>query len=123
MEDSHNRREFLHRLAVLGGAVAFGTGALKQDASPAVPLPKRILGRTGVNMPVLGLGLGPLGIANSPPEELQAAVEAVIEDWGGPVLVDVQWDYGEAESNLAPLLKNRRADIFIFTKTAKQEKA
>ena len=123
MEDSHNRREFLHRLAVLGGAVAFGKGALKQDASPAVPLPKRILGPTGVNIPVLGLGLGPLGIANFPPEELQAVVEAAIEDWGGPVLVDVQWDYGEAETNLAPLLKKRRADIFIVTKTAKQEQA
>jgi predicted aldo/keto reductase-like oxidoreductase len=123
MEYSSNRREFLHRLALLGGAVAFGTGTLKQDASPAVPLPKRILGRTGANIPVLGLGLGPLGIANFPPKELQAVVEAAIEDWGGPVLVDVQWDYGVAETNLAPLLKKRRADIFIVTKTAKQEQA
>jgi len=123
MENSHNRREFFHRLAVLGGAVAFGPAAPKQDASPAGPLPKRILGRTGVNIPVLGLGLGPLGIANFPPEELQAVVEAAIEDWGGPVLVDVQWDYGEAETNLAPLLKKRRADVFLVTKTAKQEQA
>jgi len=123
MEDPHNRREFLQRLAVLGGAVAFGTAAPKQDASPAVPLPKRTLGRTGINIPVLGLGLGPLGIANFPPEELQAVVETAIEDWGGPVLVDVQWDYGEAETNLAPLLKKRRADIFIIMKTAKQEQA
>jgi len=121
MDDSHNRREFFHRLAVLGGAVAFGTAALKKDVSLAIPLPKRILGRTGVNIPVLGLGLGPLGIANFPPEELRAVVEAAIEDWGGPVLVDVQWDYGEAETNLALLLKKRRADIFIVTKTAKQE--
>jgi hypothetical protein len=80
----HNRREFLHRLAVLGGAVAFGKGAPARvpDASPAGPLPKRILGRTGANLPVLGLGLGPLGIANFPPEELQGVVKAAIEDWG-----------------------------------------
>ncbi len=111
------------RLAVLGGAVAFGTAAMKQDISPAAPLPKRILGRTAANIPVLGLGLGPLGIADFPPEDLQAVVEAAIEDWGSPVLVDVQWDYGQAETNLAPLLKKRRADIFIVTKTAKQERA
>ena len=117
----HNRREFLHRLAVLGGAAALGRAALKQEASPIVPLPRRILGRTGSNIPVLGLGLGPLGIANFPPEELQAVVEAAIVDWGGPVLVDVQWDYGEAEVNLAPLLRKRRADIFIVTKTAQQQ--
>lgn len=82
MKDPHDRREFLHRLAVLGGAVALGTGAPARCASPAVPLPKRILGRTGVNIPALGLGLGPLGIADFPPEDLQAVVEAAIEDWG-----------------------------------------
>jgi predicted aldo/keto reductase-like oxidoreductase len=122
MENPHNRREFLHRLAVMGGAVAFGTAVSKQGGSPSVPLPKRILGRTGVSIPVLGLGLGPLGIADFGPEELQAVVEAAIEDWGGPLLVDVQWDYGEAETSLAPLLKKRRADIFIVTKTLEQEK-
>jgi predicted aldo/keto reductase-like oxidoreductase len=122
MDNPHNRREFLQRLAVLGGAAAFGTGAMKRDSSPSDPLPKRTLGRTGVNLPVLGLGLGPLGNANFPPEELQATVEAAIEDWGSPLLVDVQWDYGQAEVNLAPLLKKRRSDIFIVTKTLKEEK-
>lgn len=124
MENPHNRREFLHRLAVLGGAVAFDKSApgWTHSASPAGPLPKRILGRTGANLPVLGLGLGPLGIADFPPEELQAVVEAAIEYWGGPVLVDVQWDYGEAEARLASLLKKRRGDIFPIIKTGKQEK-
>ncbi len=122
MKAPHNRREFLHRLAVLGGAFAFGTTTPKQDSSTSVPLPKRTLGRTGVSVGALGLGLGPMGIANFPPEELQAVVEAAIDDWGGPLLVDVQWDYGKAEANLASLLKKRRADIFIVTKTAKQEK-
>jgi predicted aldo/keto reductase-like oxidoreductase len=124
MEDSYNRREFLHRLAALGGAFAVNVGAaepLMQKAFPAGPLPKRILGRTDVRIPVLGLGLGPLGIANFSPEELQAVVEAAIEDWGSPVLVDVQWNYGQAETHLAPLLKKRRADIFIVTKTWEQD--
>ena len=123
MDSTHNRRGFLQRLAVLGGAAAFGTSDSKQDVFAAAPLPKRILGRTGVNLPVLGLGLGPLGIANFPPEELQAVAEAAIEDWGGPLLVDVQWDYGQAEVKLAPLLRKRRAGIFIVTKTLKEEQA
>ncbi|OGD18634.1 MAG: hypothetical protein A2W03_08545 [Candidatus Aminicenantes bacterium RBG_16_63_16] len=124
MNDSYNRRQFLHRLAALGGAVAIGKSAPARtpNASPAGPLPKRILGRTGANLPVLGLGLGPLGIADFPTEELQAVVEAAIADWGGPVLVDVQWDYGDAEARLAPLLKKRRGDIFLVMKTGKQEK-
>lgn len=121
MKDSFNRREFLQRLVFLGGAVATQAKALGQGALPAVPLPKRVLGRTGAKIPVLGLGLGPLGIANFPPEELQAVVDAAIENWGSPVLVDVQWNYGQAEFNLAPLLKKRRADIFMVTKTCEQE--
>jgi predicted aldo/keto reductase-like oxidoreductase len=121
MKDSYNRREFLHRLAVLSGGFAAGRRASGQEARPPVPLAKRVLGRTGAKIPVLGLGLGPLGIANFPPEKLQAVVEAAIEDWGSPVLVDVQWDYGQAEINLAPLLKKRRTDIFMVTKTWEQQ--
>jgi len=123
MKKSCNRREFMHRLAVLGGALAVRTETRPSKLLAGDPLPKRVLGRTGVNIPVLGLGLGPLGIAKFSAEELQAVVEASVEDWGGPVLVDAQWDYGEAELYLAPLLKKRRADIFIVIKTWEQETA
>lgn len=121
MEGSCNRREFLHRLALFGGALAVSRSAPREHLIPAEPLPKRVLGRTGARIPVLGLGLGPLGIAGFSPEELQAVVEASLEDWGTPVLVDVQWNYGDAEIHLAPLLKRRRTDIFIVIKTWEQE--
>ena len=123
MEESCNRREFLHRLALCGGAMAVSRNAPREHLIPAEPLPKRVLGRTGARICVLGLGLGPLGIAKFSPEELQAVVEASLEDWGTPVLVDVQWDYGDAEIHLAPLLKRRRTDIFIVIKTWEQEEA
>lgn len=122
MEDSYSRRTFMQRLAMLGGVLTGGPCPIRQNAFQSVPLPKRILGRTGVKVSVLGIGLGPLGIAKFSPQELRDAVEAAIEDWGSPVVVDVQWDYGDAEIHVAPLLKKRRADIFIVTKTWEQEK-
>jgi len=122
MKDSCSRREFMQRLAMMGGALTVGTGPIRQNAFQSVPVPKRILGRTGAKVPVLGMGLGPLGIAKFSPQELQGVVEAAIEDWGSPVVVDVQWNYGDAETYVAPLLKKRRADIFIVTKTWEQEK-
>src|SRR4030042_5549674 len=122
MKDSYRRREFLQRLAMMGGAFSVGTGLIRQNVSHPVPLAKRILGRTGAKVPVLGIGLGPLGIAKFSPRELQSVVETAIEEWGSPLLVDVQWDYGDAETDIAPLLKKRRADIFIVTKTWEQEK-
>ena len=122
MEDSRRRREFLQRLAMMGGAFSVGTGLIRQHVSHPVPLAKRILGRTGAKVPVLGIGLGPLGIAKFSPQELQGVVETAIEEWGSPLLVDVQWDYGDAETDIAPLLKKRRADIFIVAKTWEQEK-
>lgn len=122
MKDSCSRREFMQRLAMMGGALTVGTGPIGQTPFRSVPLAKRILGRTGAKVPVLGIGLGPLGIAKFSPQEVQAVVEAAIQDWGSPVVVDVQWDYGDAETYIAPLLKKRRADIFIVTKTWEQEK-
>lgn len=123
MKNPCNRREFLYRLAALGGALAPRTDVRRLDGLVAAPLPKRVLGRTGVEISVLGLGLGPLGIAKFSAEELQAVVEAALDDWGGPVVVDAQWDYGEAELYLGPLLRKRRADIFIVIKTWEQEKS
>ena len=121
MKKSCNRREFMHQLAMAGSALAVLTEFWQSKGLAGYPLPKRTLGRTGVEISVLGLGLGPLGIAKFSPEELQAVVGAALDDWGGPVLVDAQWDYGEAELYIAPLLKKRRADIFIIIKTWEQE--
>jgi len=86
-------------------------------------LPQRTLGRTGAKISILGLGLGPLGIANYSPAEVEKIVTAALDLWGGVVYLDVQPDYGDAEQNLAPLLLRRRQDIFIATKTWEQSES
>ena len=50
-------------------------------------------------------------------------VHAALDEWGGLVIMDVQPDYGDAERHLAPVLRARRNQIFIMTKTWEQARA
>lgn len=62
--------------------------------------------------------MGPLGIANYPPDEVQAVVRAAVEE--GINYFDLQPDYGESERYLAPFLQEGRHDLFVVTKTWEQ---
>jgi aryl-alcohol dehydrogenase-like predicted oxidoreductase len=71
---------------------------------------------------VIGLGLGPMGLANYSRAELQAVVQAAFDE--GVTYFDMQPDYGNAEAYLAPWLRNHRDRVFLVTKTwAKAGKA
>jgi len=83
-------------------------------------VPRRVLGRTEKEVSVVGLGLGPLGIAGYSAAELQAVVRAALEE--GINYFDLQPDYGECERHLAPLLEGHREDLFVVTKTWEQSR-
>lgn len=123
MSHRWTRRQFLERLAQAGAATTVGISIGYTPVLGTSALPQRTLGRTGVKISILGLGLGPLGIANYSPVEMGKIVAAALDLWGGVVYVDVQPDYGDAEQNLAPLLLRRRQDIFIATKTWEQSES
>lgn len=108
------RNEFIERAA--GGAFAVCTAGAIADEARTVP--HRTLGRTGVNVSIIGLGLGPLGIGGFSSAELQATAEAAISE--GVTYFDVQWDYGEAERYLAPVVKAHRSEVFLVSKTREQ---
>jgi len=120
MSNRWTRRKFIERMAHVAGAITVGTTVGYSGTSA---LPQRTLGRTGVKISIIGLGLGPLGIANYSPAEVENVVTAALDLWGGVVYLDVQPDYGDAEQNLAPLLLRRRQDIFIATKTWEQSES
>jgi len=123
MTDRRTRRAFLRTIARGSAAISLGTALGTEGCASRALLPQRILGRTGVKASILGLGLGPLGIAGYTAQELQTVAQAALEEWGGPVIIDVQPDYGDAESHLAFLLRARRNQIFIMTKTWEQARA
>lgn len=123
MTDQGSRREFLETIVKGAEAISLGTALGSESCTSRGRLPQRTLGRTGVNASVLGLGLGPLGTGGYTAQEFQTVVQAALGEWGGLVVIDVQPDYGDAESHLAPVLRGRRNQIFIMTKTWEQARA
>ena len=123
MSHRWTRRQFLERMAHVGAATTVAMTVGYRPVLGTSALPQRTLGRTGAKISILGLGLGPLGIANYSPAEVEKIVTAALDLWGGVVYLDVQPDYGDAEQNLAPLLLRRRQDIFIATKTWEQSES
>ncbi|MDW8028259.1 MAG: aldo/keto reductase [Armatimonadota bacterium] len=80
-------------------------------------LPKRPLGRTGVQVPILGVGCGSAFMAMNDDEAekyLHRALELGLTYW------DTAYSYGggNSETRLGRVLKTQRAKIFLATKTA-----
>ncbi len=122
MDEPHTRREFLHKTAQLTGsaaALAAGLSSQALDASQ-VSLTRRKLGRTGIEVSIIGMGLASLGMAGYSPEEFRATVEAALAE--GVNYFDMQPNYGEAEQYLGAVARRHRGQLFIVTKTWEKSK-
>ncbi|MBA3442244.1 MAG: aldo/keto reductase, partial [Pyrinomonadaceae bacterium] len=111
--------------AVVGGAVisrrAAGTSetaVVEAGLTPTgPPMPERVLGRTGVQIPVFGLG----GAGQTPLDkkgkerEAVALVEAALKL--GIRHFDTAASYGESEFHLGMVLPPHRAKLFLSSKT------
>src|ERR1700685_264489 len=121
-----NRRNFIKGAAVLGAAPIFAGGKMAganmaqqpNDDSQQVPsgtVPKKPLGRTGVQVSAMGLGGYHLGSA----ETDQAAVEIVAKALDhGVNFFDNAWEYhsGLSEERLGRALKGKRDRAVVMTK-------
>lgn len=108
------RRGFLKWL----GGAALACFAERDFAAPKDPMPKRVLGRTGVEVPVLGLGFGPIGTGLSEKEAIavmEASVELGVTYW------DVAPNYGRAQEYIGKFLPKVRDKVFLVSKTATDE--
>src|SRR5437867_2110523 len=76
-----SRREFVRAGGILAAAVAAGPARLlaEEPKQAAPPIPKRVLGRTGVEVSLLGLGTAPMGHRNNNHPDLPPLVEVFAE--------------------------------------------
>jgi len=84
------------------------------------PLPHRILGRTGVNIPILGLGTAPAG--HRPEEEAVPFYRRCLD--AGVTLVDTgpaEGGFGRAQEYLGRLLPERRKEVFVATRVCEPD--
>jgi len=119
-----SRREFLKTVGAGAGAAGLALGAshalgkLPPDIDEPMPsirdVPKRKLGRTGIELAPLGLGLAALGQAFYPPDEYEPVVHAAID--AGIQYLDVAPNYCVGEERLGPVLARRRNEVFLVSK-------
>jgi len=116
-----NRRRFIKGAAVLGAAPLIAGDSLAQPQpaqSQPVPdgqVPKKPLGRTGVQVSAMGLGGYHLGSA----ETDEAANEIVAKAFDhGVTFFDNAWEYhdGLSEERLGKALRGKRDQAFLMTK-------
>jgi aryl-alcohol dehydrogenase-like predicted oxidoreductase len=106
-----SRREFLQ--AAGAGTLALtanGLAAAEKDT-----LPQKALGKTGVDVPCIGLGTAPAG--HRPEREAIAFYHRCID--GGLTYLDTAPEfagYGKAQAYLGHVLKERRKEVFLVTK-------
>jgi predicted aldo/keto reductase-like oxidoreductase len=92
-----------------------GTAALTAQGQSGAEIPKRPLGRTGLEVSALGIGGYHLGSANSETEATQIVNEALD---AGVNFFDNAWEYhqGLSEERLCRALKGRRDRAVVMTK-------
>jgi len=109
--DGVSRRDFL-AAAGAGTALALTAGAAAEGGAT---LPQKVLGRTKVKVPVLGLGTAPAGFR--PEKEAVAFYNKCIDS--GVTYLDTAPEfagYGKAQVYLGHVLKERRKEVFLVTK-------
>jgi aryl-alcohol dehydrogenase-like predicted oxidoreductase len=119
-----SRREFV-RVGAVGAAALFGNPLPVWGDGTALELPQRVLGKTGVKVPILGLGTVAVGNLSDEKEAISLLHKAIdlgvtyIDTAPASTRIAVFTGYGRAQSYLKTLfaaLKERRKEIFLATK-------
>ena len=116
------RRELSRRDFVRAGAGALVLGAAAAPAADGAKLPRRKLGKTGVTVPILGLGtvaVGNLTDAKKAAALLNRAIDLGVTyiDTAPPrTRLALMTGYAKAQAYLNGVLKERRKEVFVATK-------
>jgi aryl-alcohol dehydrogenase-like predicted oxidoreductase len=119
-----SRRDFL--LTGAAGTVLLGN-ALPTPAADKAGLPQRELGKTGVKVPILGLGTVALGSITDEKQALALLNKAIdlgvtyIDTAPPRTRIAPLTGYGKAHRYIAAVLKERRKEVFIVTKCLETE--
>jgi aryl-alcohol dehydrogenase-like predicted oxidoreductase len=120
-----HRRQFIK-----SSALAVGTGLLSSEVVEAMSsrsgreklkdrMPKRIVGRTGQKISIIGFG--GIVVKNAEPEHARKVVAEAVEK--GINYFDVAPSYGDSEMKLGPALQPFRKNCFLACKTQRRDKA
>ena len=113
------KRVLTRRQYLAGTAAGLAAAALQAQPpkQPSTALPRRVLGRTGVSVPILGFGSGSRFTNFYTDDAGEAAVRQAIDC--GITYLDTAAGYGNGRSETiyGRVLKTRRSEVFLATKT------
>lgn len=112
------RRDFVK--ATAGGVLAAGVLGCTRLYGDKESLPRRALGSTGLYPTILGLGCATIGFGGHSREEGAAVVDACLN--AGITYVDCASSYGDAELKVGTVMRTRRKEAILATKTLARER-
>ncbi len=120
-----SRREFVKVGGAIAAAVVGGESlgrAEEKPATGAAQIPRSRLGKTGVEVSILGLGTAPMGHRNGNKPDLPPLISVFSEAIDrGINYIDTGRIYGRSEEALGDVLKTRRDKVFLVTKVWAEE--
>ncbi|QDL09038.1 aldo/keto reductase [Brasilonema octagenarum UFV-E1] len=125
MSGNTTRRNFLITGVAVTGSIVRASTLQQQVADTAKPpatMPERVLGRTGVKVPIFGLGgAGQTPLSSEGKERDAVAIirKALLL---GIRYFDTAADYGPSEDYLGKVLPSYRSKIFLASKTDKRDR-
>ncbi len=121
MKERITRREFLKSSTAKTVGLGLGLSALQTlAAKPPQGIPQRMLGKTGLEVTILGLGCVAIGYGPHSVAKGAKIVEACID--AGITYIDCASSYGNAEEKVGAVMKNRRKEVVLTTKTLERDK-
>jgi len=122
MSSKISRRNFLKEASVGTAGLALSLSTLGNARKPAgdETIQKRPLGATGLDVTILGLGCVALGSGRRSVDEGAEIVEACIDN--GITYIDCASTYGNAEVKVGAVMKRRRNEVVLTTKTLERSK-
>lgn len=115
-KDKITRREFIEKTTLTVASAAALPSALEPEVEAKTELPRRVLGRTGVKVPIIAFGCGSRFLMYENEDEALRALNHVID--GGVTYLDTAMDYGKglSETRVGMVMKTRRKEVWLATK-------
>ncbi len=114
--DKITRREFIEKTTITVASATVLPSVLESEVEAKTVLPQRVLGRTGVKVPIIAFGCGSRFLMYENEDEALRALNHVIDS--GVTYLDTAMDYGKgvSETRVGMVLKTRRKDVWLATK-------
>ena len=114
--DKITRREFIEKTTLTVASAAALPSALEPEVEAKTKLPQRVLGRTGVKVPIIAFGCGSRFLMYESEDEALRALNHVIDS--GVTYLDTAMDYGKglSETRVGMVMRTRRKEVWLATK-------